>query len=147
MRLKHTYYITCKEVIKDDQGQIVELRCTYDPESKGGGTPDGRVVKGTLQWVSIPHAVDTEARLYESLFTTPVPTGDDSELNPTSLEVLTGCKAEPSLKLAKPGERFQFMRMGYFCMDPDSAGDRLVFNRTVGLKDSWAKLEKRQLTT
>lgn len=144
VRLKHAYYITAKEAIKDEHGNVVELRCTYDPESKGGGTPDGRVVKGTLQWVSAEHAISTEVRLYESLFSVPVPTGDDSELNPNSLEVLTESKAEPSLKDAKPGDRFQFLRMGYFCMDPDSNGDRLVFNRAVTLKDSWAKLEKKQ---
>ncbi|MFP5502792.1 MAG: glutamate--tRNA ligase family protein, partial [Candidatus Sericytochromatia bacterium] len=143
VRLKHAYYITAKEAIKDEAGNVVELRCTYDPESKGGGTPDGRVVKGTLQWVSAEHAISTEVRLYESLFSVPVPTGDDSELNPNSLEVLTESKAEPSLKDAKPGDRFQFLRMGYFCMDPDSTGDKLVFNRAVTLKDSWAKLEKK----
>lgn len=143
VRLKHAYYITAKEAIKDADGNVVELRCTYDPESKGGGTPDGRVVKGTLQWVSAEHAISTEVRLYESLFSVPVPTGDDSELNPNSLEVLTESKAEPSLKDAKPGDRFQFLRMGYFCMDPDSTGDKLVFNRAVTLKDSWAKLEKK----
>jgi glutaminyl-tRNA synthetase len=143
VRLKHAYYIKAKEAVKDADGNIVELICTYDPESKGGGTPDGRVIKGTLQWVSAEHAVPTTVRLYESLFTVPVPTGDDSELNPDSVQTLTGSLAEPSLKEAKPGERFQFLRMGYFCMDPDSQGDQLVFNRTVTLKDTWAKLAKK----
>ena len=141
VRLKHAYYIRCSEVIKNDAGEVVELRCTYDPESRGGGTPDGRVIKGTLQWVSVDHAVPTEVRLYDQLFTdlTPSP---ESEVNPASLEVLTGSMAEPALKDAKPGDRFQFLRMGYFCMDPDSTGDRLVFNRTATLKDTWGKMVK-----
>jgi glutaminyl-tRNA synthetase len=144
VRLKHTYYIRVREIIKDAEGHVVELRCTHDPESRGGGTPDGRVIKGTLQWVSAEHAVPAEVRIYDQLFSATVPSGDLEEVNPASLEVLTDAKAEPSLKEAKVGERFQFLRMGYFCMDPDSKGDRLVFNRTATLKDTWAKLEKRE---
>jgi glutaminyl-tRNA synthetase len=151
VRLKHAYYITCVDVVKDEQtGEVIELRCTYDPESRGGGTPDGRKVRGTLHWVSATHALDAEARLYNHLFTEPVP-GDVEEgdawstnLNPNSLEVLTGCKVEPSLASAEPGSRFQFLRTGYFCVDPDSADDKIVFNRTVTLRDTWAKIEKAQ---
>jgi glutaminyl-tRNA synthetase len=146
VRLKHAYYITCDEVIKDpDSGKIVELRCTYDPESRGGGTPDGRRVKGTLHWVSAPHAVDGEVRLYDHLFTREDPDeGGDfrSSLNPESLQVITGCKLEPGLKNVKPGDRFQFLRHGYFCVDPDSTDGMPVFNRTVSLRDTWAKIEK-----
>jgi glutaminyl-tRNA synthetase len=147
VRLKHAYYIRVKDIIKDAEGNVIELRCTHDPESQGGGTPDGRVIKGTLQWVSAEHAVPTEVRIYDQLFTATVPSGDLEEVNPASLEVLTDAQAEPSLKEAKVGERFQFLRMGYFCMDPDSKGDRLVFNRTATLKDTWAKLEKREKTS
>jgi glutaminyl-tRNA synthetase len=146
VRLKHAYYITCDEVIKDpDSGEVVELRCTYDPESRGGGTPDGRRVKGTLHWVSAPHAVDGEVRLYDHLFTKEDPDEDSdfkANLNPESLEVIGGCKLEPGLKTVKPGDRFQFLRHGYFCVDPDSTDDNPVFNRTVSLRDSWAKIEK-----
>ena len=145
VRLKHAYYITCREVIKDDAGHIVELRCTYDPESKAGVTPDGRMVKGTLHWVSAEHAVPAEVRLFDTLFTTPAPTDDFlNELNPNSLEVLPNALAEPSLKQSKPGDRFQFLRLAYFCVDPDSSGDRLIFNRTATLRDTWAKVEKKQ---
>ncbi len=144
VRLKHAYYITCTEVLKDEAGDIVELRCTYDPESRGGGTPDGRVVRGTLHWVSAEHAVPTEIRLYETLFTEPTASDVETDLNPRSLEVLSEAKAEPSLKEAKAGDRFQFLRMGYYAMDPDSTGDRLVFNRTATLKDTWAKVGKQQ---
>ncbi|MGQ9814493.1 MAG: glutamine--tRNA ligase/YqeY domain fusion protein, partial [Candidatus Roseilinea sp.] len=155
VRLKHGYYITCREAIKDAAGNVVELRCVYDPESASGVTPDGRKVQGTLHWVSAAHAVEAEVRLYEQLFSTPnpedTPPGQDftANLNPHSLTVLTGCKAEPSLADLSPDpqyqdgiHRFQFMRQGYFCLDPDSTPDRLVFNRTVTLKDTWAKVEK-----
>jgi glutaminyl-tRNA synthetase len=150
VRLKHAYYIKVKEVIKDDRGAVAELRCTYDPESRSGVTPDGRKVQGTLHWVSVQHAVDAEVRIYETLFTVPnpddVPEGQDwrSVINPNSLEVLTGCKVEPSLAAAAPGSRYQFLRQGYFCVDPDSANGALVFNRTVSLKDTWAKMEGKQ---
>jgi glutaminyl-tRNA synthetase len=148
VRLKHAYYITCREAVKDETGRVVELRCTYDPESRGGQTPDGRMVKGTLHWVSAAHALDAEVRLYEHLFGQPdpedVPEGVDwrANLNPDSLQVVTGSKVEPSLAKAAPGTRCQFLRQGYFCVDPDSSGAGLVFNRTVTLKDSWAKIEK-----
>jgi len=147
VRLKHAYYITCHEVVKDAQGNVVELRCTYDPETRGGDSPDKRKVKGTLHWVSAPHAIEAEVRLYDHLFGVPFPDeGGDyiANLNPHSLEVLTGCKLEPGLAAAQPGDRFQFMRQGYFCVDVvDAAPGRLVFNRTVTLKDSWAKAEQK----
>jgi glutaminyl-tRNA synthetase len=147
VRLKHAYYITCSGVVKDDDGTVVELRCTYDPESRGGGTPDGRRVKGTLHWVSEAHALDAEVRLYDHLLSVADPTAHEggdftSLLNPDSLETLTGCKVEPSLGVHEPGTSFQFLRHGYFVVDPDSAPGRLVFNRTVSLRDSWAKIEK-----
>ena len=147
VRLKHAYYVTCDEAVKDDDGNIVELRCTYDPESRGGSTPDGRRVKGTLQWVSVTHGVDAEVRLYDHLFSDPNP-GDAEDvttvLNPDSLVVKTGCKLEPELGAAKPGDSFQFMRHGYFSADSeDSTPERPVFNRTVSLKDSWAKIQQK----
>ncbi|HEY9764856.1 MAG TPA: glutamine--tRNA ligase/YqeY domain fusion protein, partial [Chroococcales cyanobacterium] len=145
VRLKHAYYITCKEVVKDEEGNPVEVRCTYDPESRGGGSPDGRRIQGTLHWVSAPHSIPTEVRSYESLFNVPDPTGDlEKEINPNSLEVLSTAMAEPGLKEAKAGDRFQFLRLGYYCLDSDSKGDRLVFNRTATLKDTWAKVEKKK---
>ncbi len=149
VRLKHGYYIKCHQAIKDAAGNVAELRCTYDPESGGGTTPDGRTVKGTLHWVSANHAVDAEVRLYESLFAkedpNDVPEGQDftANINPDSLAVLKGCKVEPGLRDSKPGDRFQFLRQGYFCTDPDSTPELVVFNRTVGLKDTWAKVEKK----
>jgi len=150
VRLKHAYFITCDEVVKDDNGEIVELRCSYDPESRGGSTPDKRRVKGTLHWVSAEHAVDAEVRLYDNLFTVENPgSAKDMDelkswLNPNSLEVLKDCKLEPNLASAKPGDSFQFLRHGYFCADSeDSKEGALVFNRTVGLRDSWAKIVKK----
>jgi len=146
VRLKGAYYIACQEVVKDPQtGEIVELRCTYDPESRGGTTPDGRKVRGTLHWVSAAHAVEAEVRLYDHLFKTEDPEeGGDyiANLNPDSLKILTGCLIEPSVREAKVGDRFQFLRHGYFCVDRDSTPERLVFNRTVSLKDSWAKVSQ-----
>lgn len=149
VRLKHAYYITCDRVVKDEAtGEIVELHCTYDPASRGGGTPDGRRVKGTLHWVSAAHAIDAEVRLYEHLFTKERPDGGAdfaADLNPDSLKVLTDCKVEPGLVTATAGSRFQFLRQGYFCVDTvDSSADHLVFNRTVSLRDSWARIEKGQ---
>ncbi len=150
VRLKHAYYVTCTEVVKDEKGEVVELRCTYDPASRGGWTEDGRKVRGTLHWVSAAHALDAEVRLYDYLFTTPDPAevlkaGSFEEyINPHSLEVLTGCKVEPSLAGAEPGSRYQFLRLGYFCVDPDTKPGHLVFNRTIGLRDTWAKIEKAQ---
>lgn len=148
VRLKHAYYITCDRVVKNAAtGEVTELHCIYDPESRGGSAPDGRRVKGTLHWVSVPHAVDAEVRLFEHLFTKPDPEVDAdfrANLNPNSQEVLTGCKLEPSLTAAKPESRYQFLRHGYFCADSvDSKPDKPVFNRTVSLRDTWAKMEKK----
>jgi glutaminyl-tRNA synthetase len=146
VRLRNAYLITCREVVKDSSGRIVELRCTHDPASRGGDAPDGRKVKATLHWVSAAHARDAEVRLYDRLFTAEMPGAGDgdfiAQLNPASLEILTGCKIEPGLAAAPAGARFQFERLGYFCVDPDTTADRPVFNRTVTLKDSWAKIQK-----
>ncbi len=150
VRLRYAYFITCREVVRDEEtGEVVELRCTYDPETRGGDAPDGRKVKGTLHWVSARHAVEAEVRLYDRLFIRPNlsdgPEGRDFKelLNPHSLEVLSSCPVEPSLKDVKPGDRCQFERLGYFCADAkDSMPGRPVFNRTVSLRDSWAKIEK-----
>jgi glutaminyl-tRNA synthetase len=151
VRLKHGYYITCTEVVKDEKtGEIIEVHCTYDPATRGGWSDDGRKVKGTLHWVSAEHALPVEVRLYDHLFINPDPEeveeGKDflSNINPNSLKLLTACLAEPSLLVAKPGDRFQFLRHGYFSVDPDTDKGKLVFNRTVSLKDSWAKIEKSQ---
>lgn len=147
VRLKHAYFITCDEVVRDDEGRIVELRCSYDPESRGGQSPDGRKVKGTLHWVSAAHAVDAEVRLYSNLFTETHPEAEGRDfmegIDPDSLEVRRHCKVEPSLRGAEEGHGVQFFRHGYFVVDPDGEGDALVFNRTVGLRDSWAKIEKK----
>jgi glutaminyl-tRNA synthetase len=135
--------------VKDEAGNVVELHCTYDPASRGGNSPDGRKVKSTMHWVSAAHAVDCEVRLYETLFAKENPNdveeGQDftANLNPNSLQVLTGCKLEPSVRGAEPGTRYQFERLGYFCVDTDSTAERPVFNRTVGLRDAWAKIEQR----
>ncbi|MEX1274642.1 MAG: glutamine--tRNA ligase/YqeY domain fusion protein [Bacteroidota bacterium] len=145
VRLRYAYIIKCTEVIKDKAtGKILELRCTYDPETRSGSPQSARKVKGTIHWVSAAHAKDAEVRLYDRLFTVENPGGDDwrSFLNPHSFEQLQGCKVEPGLATAKAGERFQFERLGYFCVDEDSAGEKLVFNRTVTLRDTWAKMEK-----
>lgn len=145
VRLKHAYIIRCEEVVKNSAGEVVELRCSYDPETRGGESK-GSKVKGTLHWVSAPHSVNAEVRLYEHMFTRENPDeGDDfrENLNPKSLEILTGCKVEPTLANAQVSSRFQFLRHGYFSVDPDSKAPSLVFNRTVGLRDSWAKLEKK----
>ncbi len=143
VRLKHAYYIKCLEAVKDDKGSIIELRCEYDPATKGGDSPDGRKVKSTLHWVSAADAVSGEVRLYEQLFTDPTPS-TESPVNPNSLTALKDCKLEPGLRNAKPGEKFQFLRQGYFCVDSkNSTKDKPVFNRTVGLKDSWSKEHKK----
>ena len=142
VRLRSAYFVTCTEVVKNSAGEVTELRCTYDPETRGGDSPDGRKVKGTLHWVSAEHAIDAEVRLYEPLFSVEDPGATEdflSTLNPNSLEVLTGCKLEPSLAELKPGEVVQFERLGYFCIDPDSTPDNPVFNRTIGLRDSFAR--------
>ena len=150
VRLRYAYFITCQEVIKDGAGNVMELRCTYDPATRGGDAPDGRKVKATLHWVSAAHAVDAEVRLYDRLFTKPSPEdlGEDEDflanLNPTSLAIVTGCKLEPAAAAKKPGERVQFERIGYFCLDPDSTPGKPVFNRTTTLKDTWAKIQQRE---
>ena len=142
VRLRYAYFVTCREVVKDAAGQVVELRCTYDPETRGGDAPDGRKVKATLHWVSAAHAVPAEVRLYDHLFARPDPGADGdliADLNPDSLTVLEGCRLEPSLAEAGPDAPVQFERQGYFRLDPDSAPGKLVFNRTIALRDSWAK--------
>ena len=147
VRLKHAYFIKCEKVIKDEKtGEVVELRCSYDPATKSGEATDGRKVKGTLHWVSAPHAVEADVRLYDRLFVKENPLEDEdfiANLNPESLVTLTGVKAEPCLAGAAPESRFQFLRHGYFCVDSvDSRPGKPVFNRTVGLRDSWAKINK-----
>jgi glutaminyl-tRNA synthetase len=150
VRLRYAFFITCTDVIKDDNGEIIELRCTYDPETRGGDAPDGRKVKATLHWVSAEHAIDAEVRLYDHLFSKEDPNdveeGKDWKdyLNPNSLQVITNAKLEPSLTGAEPGSRCQFERLGYFCVDPDSTADQPIFNRSVTLRDQWAKLKKQQ---
>ncbi len=149
VRLRNAYFVTAQSVVKDAAGNVVEVHCTYDPASRGGNSPDGRKVKSTIHWVSGVHAISAEIRLYDKLFTKANPydlaEGEDvlSNLNPNSLELLTDARLEPSLAKAKVGERFQFERVGYFCVDRDSAAGKLVFNRTLALKDSWAKIEKK----
>ena len=147
VRLRYAYFITCEKVIKDEKtGEVIELHCRYDPATRGGDAPDNRKVKATLHWVSAKHAVKAEVRLYDTLFTKAEPGAESgnflTDINPRSIEVLDSCFVEPSLAIASPGSRFQFERMGYFCVDWDLAADNLVFNRTVTLKDTWAKIEK-----
>ncbi|UCG49811.1 MAG: glutamine--tRNA ligase/YqeY domain fusion protein [Phycisphaerales bacterium] len=150
VRLRYAYFVKCVDAVKDADGNIVELHCTYDPATRGGDAPDGRKVKATLHWVSAQHALDAEVRLYDNLFTkeNPDEVGDGGDfaanLNPNSLEVLKSCKVEPSLAGAEPLSRFQFERLGYFCADPDSAKERPIFNRTVTLRDTWARIQKAQ---
>jgi len=144
VRLRNAYLITCQSAVKNEAGEIVELRCTYDPATRGGDAPDGRKVKATLHWVSAAHAVDAEVRLYDRLFNHENPGTADADfltqINPAALEIVRGAKLEPSLASAAPGTRYQFERLGYFCADPDTSSGAPVFNRTVGLKDSWAKV-------
>jgi glutaminyl-tRNA synthetase len=150
VRLRYGYFVTCKGVVKNEKGEVVEVHCSYDPASRGGNSPDGRKVKSTIHWVSAANAIDTEVRIYETLFNKEDPgkveEGKDvlDNLNPNSLEVLSHAKVEPSLAGAAAGGRFQFERLGYFCVDPDSKPGKPVFNRTVALKDTWAKVEKKQ---
>jgi glutaminyl-tRNA synthetase len=149
VRLRYGYFITCTSIVKDKKGEVFEVHCTYDPATRGGDSPDGRKVKSTIHWVAADHAIDAEVRVYETLFTKEDP--DDVEeggeftdnLNPNSLEVLANCKLEPSLAAAAPGSRYQFERLGYFCVDRDSTPQKLVLNRTVALRDTWAKIEKK----
>ena len=146
VRLRYAYFVTCREAIKDESGEVVELRCTYDPDTRGGNAPDGRKVKATLHWVSAAHAVTAEARLYNHFFTRPDPEAEESFLdclNDESLEVLRDCKLEPSLAAALEGDPIQFERLGYFSLDPDSTADLAVFNRSVGLRDMWAKVQSQ----
>ncbi len=150
VRLRYAYYITCVDVVKDDSGEVVEVHCTYDPETRGGDSPDGRKVKGTIHWVSAQHAVEAQVRVYDHLFMAedPLQAGEGGDwkenLNPDSLEVLDGCKLEPALGGSVAGDNCQFERHGYFCVDPvDSAPGNLVFNRTASLRDTWARLQKR----
>jgi glutaminyl-tRNA synthetase len=149
VRLRAAYLITAQSVVKDAAGNIVEVHCTYDPASRGGNSPDGRKVKSTMHWVSAAHALTAEVRLYDKLFLKAdpydFPEGGDlfDNLNPNSLEIIADAKLEPSLAAAQPGDHFQFERVGYFCPDPDSTSEKLVFNRTLPLKDSWAKIEKK----
>jgi len=144
VRLRYAYFITCNEVVKDDSGEIVELRCTYDPATRGGDAPDGRKVKATLHWVSAAHALEAEVRLYDRLFSVPEPGKERdllADINPNSLQVLPSCRLEPSLTDASPGAVYQFERLGYFCVDPDSSAGKPVFNRTVTLRDTWARMQ------
>jgi glutaminyl-tRNA synthetase len=151
VRLRYAYFITCVGVLKDEQsGEVVEVHCTYDPATRGGDSPDGRKVKSTLHWVSAEHALEAEVRLYDNLFNKedPMDVEDGTDfmayLNPNSLEILASCRVEPSLAGAPPGSRYQFERLGYFCVDPDSSPEKLVFNRTVSLRDTWSKIQKQQ---
>jgi glutaminyl-tRNA synthetase len=150
VRLRYGYFITCTSVVKNEKNEIIEVHCTYDPATRGGNAPDGRKVKSTIHWVSAAHAIDAEVRIYDNLFAKENPDdveeGKDflSNLNPQSLEIVTNAKLEPSLANAGAGSRYQFERLGYFCVDPDSKPGKLVFNRTVALKDTWAKVEKKQ---
>jgi glutaminyl-tRNA synthetase len=148
VRLRYAYFIKCVDFVKDANGEVTELHCTYDPTTRGGDAPDGRKVKSTIHWVSAAHAIPVEVRLYDRLFQSPDPEAGENflnDLNPTSLEILKDCYVEPSLAKAQPGDRFQFERQGYFCVDKDThTPGRLVFNRTVALKDTWAKIEKNQ---
>jgi glutaminyl-tRNA synthetase len=149
VRLRYGYFITAKNVVKNEQGDIVEVHCTYDPATRGGNAPDGRKVKSTIHWVSAAHAVNAEARLYDKLFTKENPDqADDGQdftanLNPNSLQVIPEAKVEPTLAHATKGIAYQFERLGYFCVDPGSTPGKPVFNRTVPLKDTWAKIERR----
>ncbi len=149
VRLRYGYFITCTRVVKNEQGEVVEVHCTYDPGTRGGNAPDGRKVKATIHWVSAAHAIDAEVRVYDNLFSKENPNdvleGQDftANLNPNSLEIINKAKLEPSLAGAAPGSRYQFERLGYFCVDPDSKPGALVFNRTLALKDTWAKIEKK----
>jgi glutaminyl-tRNA synthetase len=144
VRLRYAYLITCREVVQDASGEVVELRCTYDPATRGGNAPDGRKVQATLHWVSARESVPAEIRQYNPLFLSPNPGADGdfaADLNPRSLEVLTDCRLEPSLATGNSEEPVQFERLGYFCRDPDSLPGRLVFNRTIGLRDTYAKTQ------
>ena len=149
VRFRYAYFVTCNEAIKKDD-KVVELHCTIDPKTRGGNAPDGRKVKSTIHWVSATHAIDAEIRLYDRLFTVHDPAGQKGAdfkdfLNPNSLEVLKSCKVEPAVGDLKPFDRFQFERNGYFCIDPDTTNNNIVINKTVGLRDTWAKIQQQQM--
>jgi glutaminyl-tRNA synthetase len=146
VRLRYGYFVRCTDVVKDASGQVVEIRCSYDPATRGGSAPDGRKVQGTIHWVSADHALGAEVRLYESLVRADAPPDAEflERLNPHSLQVLSGSRVEPSVASAAPGTAFQFERVGYFCVDPDSAKGALVFNRTVTLRDTWARIVRKE---
>jgi glutaminyl-tRNA synthetase len=149
VRLRYAYFVTCTDVVKNENGDVIEVHCTYDPATRGGDSPDGRKVKSTLHWVSAGQALDSEVRLYDKLFTVEDPLGQKDVdfrdfINPDSLEILSSCKVEPAAGNLKPFDRIQFERLGYFCVDPDSTEEKLVFNRTVGLRDTWARIQKQQ---
>ncbi len=146
VRLRYAYFITCTEAIKDDNGEVIELRCTYDPATKGGNAPDGRKVKATLHWVSANHAIDAQIREYEHLFTTEIPGAEGEfldDINSDSLTVLANCKLEPALQDASESETVQFERLGYFCLDKDATAEKMIFNKTIGLRDTWAKTQAK----
>ena len=146
VRLRYAYFVTCTEVIKDDNGQVTELRCSYDPATKGGNAPDGRKVKATLHWVSAEHAIDAQIREYEHLFTAEIPGADGeflNDINPDSLTIVENCKLEPALQDASEGETVQFERVGYFCLDKDTSTEKMIFNKTIGLRDTWAKTQAK----
>ncbi|MEJ2581341.1 MAG: glutamate--tRNA ligase family protein, partial [Acidobacteriota bacterium] len=146
VRLRYAYFITCREVIKNAEGEIIELRCTYDPGTRGGDSPDGRKVKATLHWVSVPHAVAAKVRLYDHLFNRPDPGADGdflADLSPDSLAVIDDAQLEPSIADFGSGSRFQLERLGYFCIDPDTTAEKPVLNRTVTLRDTWAKVQAK----
>ena len=143
VRLRYAYFITCYEAVKNAAGEVIELRCSYDRKTRGGNAPDGRKVQATLHWVGAADAKPAEVRLYNPLFTSPSPNAADfaADLNPDSLEVLREARLEPALATTKVGEVVQFERLGYFCLDPDARAEKLVFNRTVGLRDTWSKVQ------
>jgi glutaminyl-tRNA synthetase len=146
VRLRYAYFVTCTEVIKDDNGQVTSLRCTYDPATKGGNAPDGHKVKATLHWVSAEHAIDAQIREYEHLFTAEIPGADGeflNDINPDSLTIVENCKLEPALQDASKGETVQFERVGYFCLDKDTSTEKMIFNKTIGLRDTWAKTQAK----
>ena len=146
VRLRYAYFVTCTEVIKDDNSQVTELRCTYDPATKGGNAPDGRKVKATLHWVSAEHAIDAQIREYEHLFTAEIPGADGeflNDINPDSLTIVENCKLEPALQDASEGETVQFERVGYFCLDKDTSTEKMIFNKTIGLRDTWARTQAK----
>lgn len=149
VRLRYGYFVTCTGVVKNERGEVVEVHCTYDPATRGGNAPDGRKVKSTIHWVSAAHAIEAEVRIYDTLFMKENPNDVQeaqdftANLNPNSLEVISGAKLEPSLAHAEVASRYQFERLGYFCVDPDSRPGALVFNRTLALKDTWARIERK----